>query len=204
MCTLWCHKVHWCLSDTPPKLLAPTRVLVRHFVDSFWFLSKHVEGTTRHQFQLPLFQALDDCLFCSDLHSKLHRSKVANPIKLRPLSHTVIAVQLVDLWSSSGRGTCQSVRWGLGWRWRRCTGFSPDHSRRTGLHGRDGRCRRFDSFKLKHKVFKYYLPSGARTHTGGLLVEQQLLMASCYLSPRQRFCSTEKIKESSWSTHLSR
>lgn len=63
MCTLRCHKMHCCLSETPPKLLTLTQVLVRHFVDLFLFTSKLVDGTTKHQFQLSLFQAVENCLF---------------------------------------------------------------------------------------------------------------------------------------------
>lgn len=83
-----------------------------------------------------------------------------NPSKSPPLSHTTTAVHRLHLWSLTRgawsftlrRATCESVRRGLSWRQRRGAGFRPDHSWRTGLHSRDGRCWRFDSLKLKHSL----------------------------------------------------
>lgn len=97
--------------------------------------------------------------------SRTNKQESVNPSKSPPLSHTTTAVHHLHLWSLTrggspgrslctlSRAMCESVRRGLSWRQRRGPGFSPDHSWRTGLHSGDGRCRRFDSLKLKHKVW---------------------------------------------------
>lgn len=107
------------------------------------------------------------CWTMASIREPLKRSRTNKqesvwiPPKSPPLSHTTTAVHQLHLWSLTRgawsftlrRATCESVRRGLSWRQRRGAGFRPDHSWRTGLRSRDGRCWRFDSLKLKHKMW---------------------------------------------------